>query len=129
MGLPVIALFGGAERGLLETAYYCDSLHTLFELLGEPPEDSQGLFFAVQTILYGNPLVYFRVREEGVSLSDYLLGLEMLSAPDFPIKDIRALFLPGVGSKSVVDEGLKVCRLRRSFFIVNENDFYDLLTD
>ena len=46
-----LALFGSAERGQLDTAYYCTELEQLFDLFGEPPKDTKGLFFAIQVIL------------------------------------------------------------------------------
>lgn len=128
MASSVIALFGGAEKGAFETAYYCTGLEELFEQLGQPPEESFGLFFAVQSLLYGQPLIYFRVRQEGVTTNDYLFGLHMLQDPYFPIKEIDALFLPGVGSEEILDEGCKLCRARQSRLIVKECDFYDFLT-
>src|SRR5690242_16921748 len=110
--MSVIALFGAAGRGELETAYYCKNLPQLFEHLGEPPEETKGLYFAVQSILYGHPLVYFRVRDEGHSVDDYLYGLALLKNPNYPLRDIQALFLPGVGSKELLDEAVKLSQIR-----------------
>ena len=125
----VLALFGASSRGQVEKAYYCTELTHLFEQLGEPPQDSQGLFFAIQSLLYGQPVIYFRVLEEGVSVDDYLFGLTMLRDPNWPLRDIRALFLPGVGSKEILEEGVKLCSDRHSLLLMSETDFYDFLTN
>jgi len=125
----VIALFGEAEKGHLDTAYYCKNLEQLFEYLGEPPQDAKGLFFAIQSLLHGKPLVYFRVEEEGVSMRDYVYGMRLLKDPDFPIGPLNALYLPGVGSQELLEEGFSVCRQQKSLLIMDEADFYDYLTD
>src|SRR5438552_55416 len=127
MHTPVIALFGEAEKGQLEMAHYCRDLEQLFELLGEPPKETLGLFFAIQSLLYGQPLLYFRVREEGVSLKDYEYGLHLLHDDSFEPFHLQALFLPGVGSKDLIEEGWKLCKARRSVLIMNEKDLYDYL--
>jgi hypothetical protein len=124
---PVIALFGEAEKGSLDTAYFCKNLDELFEKLGEPPDETKGLFCAIQALLYGKPLLYFRVRSEGLSTEDYLSGLQLLREDSFSIIRLQALFLPGVGSKMVIDESCKLCLARKSLLIMNECDFFDYL--
>lgn len=126
MGTSVITLFGEAERGQIEVPYYCKDLIQLFDALGQPPEGASGLFFAVQTILHGWPVVYFRVDEEGVSYQEYVRGLRFLRTCAF--LDMKALFLPGVGSKELIEEGFDLCRVRQSLFIMRGADFYDYLT-
>ncbi len=118
-----IALFGEAERGQLDTLYFCPSLPVLFERLGEPPTDTQGLYFAVQTILYHFPVIFFRVREEGVSIQDYLFGFRLLRNLNF-----AALFLPGASQSMLIDEGVHLCQETHSLLIVNESDFYDYMS-
>ena len=125
----VIALFGEAQKGELETAYYCEDLEHLFEFLGEPPQETQGLYFAVQSLLYGRPCLYFRVQEEGLSVSDYYYGLHLLEDLPKHIPHLGALFLPGVGSKDLIQEGISICRHHRSLLLMNEKDFYDYMTD
>lgn len=128
MNLPlVIALFGESEKGELDTAHFCKTLDDLFEKLGQPPQESLGLFFAVQALLYKKPLLYFRVRVEGVSTEDYLSGLHFLWEDSFSIIRLQALFLPGVGSKTLIDEGCKLCVARKSLLMMSEQDFFDYL--
>ncbi len=129
MTIPAIALFGEAEKGTLGRVYFCHSLPDLFGNLGEPPKDTLGIHFAVQTLLYKTPVMYFRVRQEGVSLDDYFYGLSLLRKVNSPVISLRALFLPGVGSKRIIEESISVCREFHSLLIVNESDFYDYMTD
>lgn len=126
MTSSVVALFGETEKGALDTGYFCSSLADLFEYLGQPPRDACGLHFAVQTILFGRSILYFPVREEGVSLTDYQFGLRLLHNT---LINLQAVFLPGVGSESLIEEGLRVCRDHHSLLIVREADFYDYITD
>ncbi|MBS0654471.1 MAG: hypothetical protein JSR46_01730 [Verrucomicrobia bacterium] len=123
----VIALFGEAKEGKLDVPYFCKDLLQLFTNLGQPPEETYGLYFAVQTLLYGWPIIYFRVREEGGSFQDYRYGLRFLRS--YPIIQMKALFLPGVGSKALIEEGSDLCRERKSLLIIRAADLYDYLTD
>lgn len=129
MTSSVVALFGQASKGSLDTVYFCRSLGDLLEYLGEPPKDACGLYYAVQTLLFGVSILYFRVREEGVSLDDYHFGFRLLREVHPPFITLKALFLPGVGSKAVIDEGISLCRNYHSLLIVREADFYDYMTD
>jgi len=129
MEAPACVLFGEAEKGSLGTLYYCPSLERLFCYFGSPPYDTEGLYYAIQAILYGKPLLYFRVHEEGVSTEDYLLGLHLLREQKNEIPHVGALFLPGVGSQAIIDEGLLVCREHHGLLLMKEADFYDYLTD
>ena len=129
MDSSIIALFGEAQKGELLKGYYCEKLDELFDYFGEPPPQTQGLFFAVRTLLYHHALIYFRVNQEGFSDEDYLECLNLLN--NSLEKDFRleALFLPGVGSKKLIERGGLLCRCHKSLFIMNEQDFYDFVTD
>ena len=129
MSASVVALFGEAEKGSLDTVYFCRSLDDLYQYLGEPPKDARGLHFAVQTLLYGTNILYFRVREEGISLDDYLFGFRLLRDIHTPVITLQALFLPGVGSSELIEEGISLCRRHSSLLIIREADFYDYMTD
>jgi hypothetical protein len=124
-----VVLFGEAEKGSLATAYYCDSLQHLFEYLGQPPQETLGLFFAVQSLLYGMPCIYFRVQEEGISYNDYQFGFKVLHNTPQSFLHIGALYLPGVGTRELIEEGIVICREHHSFLLMNEHDFYDYLTE
>jgi len=129
MTTSCVALFGEAEKGALDTVYFCPSLPVLFERLGEPPDDTKGLFFAIQALLYNRAVIYFRVREEGVSLNDYQFGMRLLRNLKSPIICLAALFLPGVGEEGLISEGISLCHEQHSLLIVRESDFYDYMTD
>lgn len=129
MKSSLIALFGEAEKGDLTTLYLCRSVQDLYTFFGQPPKDSAGLHFAVQTLLFGKEILYFRVRQEGFSLDDYLKGLHLLE--DYPryLPLLEALFLPSVGSKRVIEEGVKVCQQHHSLLLMSAPDFYDYMTE
>lgn len=128
MTASVVALFGEAQKGAINRAYYCRTLEELFCSLGEPPESTLGLYYAVQTLFYKRPILYFRVREEGISFDDYLAGFRLLSSLHSPIITLQALFLPGVGSPELLDRGILLCREQHSFLLLNENDFFDYIS-
>jgi hypothetical protein len=129
MKRSTVALFGEAERGHFHTMYFCQNIDELFHYFGEPPRDTQGLYFAVQILLLGKPLLYFRVDEEGMSTEDYFLGFELLK--DYPkaLPNLEALFLPKAGSKLLVEEGLRICAQHHSLLLMSEADFYDYMTE
>lgn len=123
-----LALFGEAERGEFQTAYYCKNLSQLSDYLGEPPtEESRGLHFAIQALLYERRVLFIRVHEEGFSLQDYLEGLSLLEKKEI-VPQINAICLPGVGSPEIIEATSNVCYVHKSFLIFTENDLYDYLT-
>lgn len=126
--MHTIALFGEAQKGEFQTAYFCKNLAQLSDFLGEPPtEECLGLQFAIQALLYEQGVIFFRVREEGFSANDYLFGLNFLINKDlFP--SISALCLPGVGDATIIEETTPICEMHKSILIVTEKDLYDYLT-
>ena len=122
-----IALFGEAERGQWAKPHVIKALPKLMELLGNPPENSQGLVFAIQALLYEREVIYFRVQEEGFSKEDYFSGLSHLKDRE-KIKQLHALCLPGVGDKTILNASDPICKLHRSHLIMTEKDLYDYLT-
>lgn len=123
-----IALFGEAQKGKFQTPYYCDSLIKLSECLGAiPDEGGRGLDFAVRSLLFNLPVIYFRVQEEGFSLEDYYSGLALLKKKEsFP--KVSALCLPGVGDQEIIKVSDSICMIHKSFLIISESDFYDFIT-
>ncbi|CUI15767.1 hypothetical protein PNK_0129 [Candidatus Protochlamydia naegleriophila] len=122
-----IALFGEAERGDFRTAYFCQYLEELDEYFGNPPNQSKGLYYAVQALLFKRNLIFFRVAEEGFSTQDYLSGLKMLEEQRI-IPHLDAICMPGVGDQEVLDAAQPICGLYHSILITTEADFYDYLT-
>lgn len=126
MHIYTIALFGEAEKGEYHYPYFCHSLSQLVDYFGNPPEQSRGLFYAIQALLYQRQLIFFRVQEEGFSLSDYLAAVSLLKNHKFET-DITAFCLPGVGNTEILEAVAPVCREYHSFLITSEADFYDYL--
>lgn len=122
----VIALFGESEKGQLKTPYCLKTLPELMDFLGHPPPESEGLFLAVQALLYERELIYFRVEEEGFSVADYLAGLRYLEDLK-KIRELGAVCLPGVSNDELIQFSLSVCEIHRSSLIMNEKDLYDYL--
>lgn len=123
----VIALFGEAEKGAYKIPHVLCKLPQLVDLLGNPPGESEGLFFAVQAILYNREIIFFRVAEEGFSRIDYFNGLKFLSDRE-KVKKVNALCLPGVGDPEILSASEGICHLHKSFLITNQKDLYDFLT-
>lgn len=127
METSVVALFGEAEKGVFATPYFLRDLDELVTCLGNPPPDSRGLFYAVQTLLYQHYLLFFRVSEEGFSIPQYLQGLDILEHQvTYPL--VTALCVPGVGDNILLDTLIPYCQSRHHILITNEADLYDLLT-
>ena len=122
-----MALFGESERGAFRTAHLLKKLPQLVDLLGNPPPESEGLFFAIQAILYNRELIYFRVAEEGFSRPDYFNGLKYLENRE-QVKRIDALCLPGVGDPEILAASETISQMHKSLLITNQKDLYDFLT-
>ena len=123
----VIALFGEAEKGDFRSAYFCNNLEQLVDYFGNAPLNSNGLFFAVQALLYHRQLIFFRVQEEGYSLQDYNFGMNLLFSQD-QIPKISAICMPGVGNNEIIQPTMALCAIYHSIFITTEADLYDYLT-
>lgn len=123
----VIALFGEAEKGQWKKPYRVRELPELIDLLGNPPAESEGLFFAIQALLYEREVIYFRVPEEGFSKEDYFLGFSLLKNKE-KIKQVHALCMPGVGDKEILDAANPICEIYKSHLITTQKDLYDYLT-
>jgi hypothetical protein len=126
MDVYTIALFGEAEKGEYRFPYLCNNLAQLVDYFGNPPEQSRGLFYAIQALLYNRQLLFFRVKEEGFSLSDYLEGFSILK--NHQVKTvITAVCLPGVGNTEIIEVAMPMCKEYHSILITSEADFYDYL--
>ncbi len=124
MRAKTMALFGEAEKGEFQKAYYCKTLDQLLECFGNPPKASHGLDYAIQALLYQCPLLFFRVREEGFSEQDYFDGIRLLRAQE-EIPDITAICLPGVGSCEIINAVVPICAFYHSILVISESDLYD----
>lgn len=122
-----VALFGESEKGQFQKPYIVRELSELIDHLGNPPPESEGLFFAIQALLYERELIYFRVIEEGFSKEDYFSGLKFLEN-QAKIKQLHALCLPGVGTPEILHATKTVCEMHKSSLITTQKDLYDYLT-
>lgn len=122
-----MAVFGEAEKGEFNQPYICHQLADLQEKLGNPPSESQGLIYAIQAIMYGRTLIYFRVKEEGFSIEDYQKGLQALQDRT-SLGRVHALFMPGVGDTKIISEATAIVMLHQGVLLFTEKDLYDFCT-
>ncbi len=122
-----IFLFGEAEKGEFCTPLLCKSLPQLAETFGNPPQESLGILYAVQALMYERELIYFRVKEEGFSIPDYMRGIRLLENKE-AFHDLAAICMPGVGDAGIIDATSPICSLYRSLLITTDKDLYDYLT-
>ncbi|NDD58945.1 MAG: hypothetical protein EBZ47_06835 [Chlamydiae bacterium] len=124
---PAVFLFGEAERGDFCLPLHCKSLPQLADSFGHPPQDSQGIFYAIQSLLYQREIIFFRVREEGFSLADYQKGLKFLKEKN-DVLPVSAIYLPGIGDLEIIQETSSLCMKNKSLLVITEKDLYDYLT-
>src|SRR3984893_16504886 len=118
-----IFLFGAAERGELCLPLYLTSLEQVLDFLGNPPENSEGIRYAVQALLFGHALIYFRVTEEGFSTEDYIQGLRFLKQKSLQTA-LTAIGMPGVGDQKIIQAAISISHLYQSILLVSEKDLY-----
>ncbi len=122
-----VVLFGEAEKGQFQRPYPVKDLSQLIDSFGHPPPESEGLFFAIQALLFERDLLYFRVTEEGFSANDYLKGFHILQNSK-EIAKIDAICLPGVGDNKILKASEKISHKHKSFLIVDQKALFDYLT-
>ena len=122
-----LALFGEAEQGSLHQGVLCSTLPQLIDIFGHPPPSSQGLILAIQALLYGSQLIYFRVREEGFSSEDYFEGIEQIEKSEWAPK-VHAFAIPGVGDGEIIHAIIPLCNTYHSILITTQADLHDYLT-
>jgi len=122
-----VVLFGEAERGEIHALLSIKSLAHLNEVLGNPPNESRGIFFAVQCLLYEQELIYVRVKEEGFSIQDYRNGMKHLLNKE-KVFHLTAICLPGVGDVRILDSATPILQRYAALMITTEKDLYDYLT-
>lgn len=122
-----VFLFGAAEKGEVCAPLYLDSMQQLFDCLGNPPENTEGVRCAIQTVLFEHHLIFYRVTEEGFSLDEYIRGLRWLRQK--PLKSsLQAICMPGVGDPEIIQAALPICHIYHSILLFSEKDSYDYLT-
>lgn len=123
---PTVFLFGEAEKGEFGIPLICQSLPELCDALGNPPEESQGISYAIQTLLYSKQLLFCRVEEEGFSVRDYIKGFELVKSERWA-PQLQAILIPGVGDEEIVDAAMGLCSIHNSLLVLTEKDLYDYL--
>ena len=121
-----IVLFGQSEKGQYHKAYFCNNLVQLEDTFGSPPEDSLGLLFAIQALMYERRIIFFRVEEEGFTNIDYIKGFDILKNPN-RIKKISAICLPNAGDHKILDRTDLLCKMHRCILITTHKDLFDYL--
>ena len=122
-----VAIFGEAEKGELASLNRITSPAQLNDILGSPPIGSEGLFIAIQFLLFKKSVVFIRVSEEGFSLENYFQGLYLLEKErDLP--QITALCLPGVGDHIILEACNSFCNIHNALIISSQKDLFDYLT-
>ena len=122
----VAFLFGEAEKGEFCSPSYCKSLEQLAAVFGEPPKESKGLYFAIQALLLGREVFFYRVQEEGFSSCDYHMGLSLLEK-EARAPQIGALFMPGMADAKVIDRASTMCLQNKSLLVITAEDLFDFL--
>ena len=123
---PTIFLFGEAEKGEFGIPMICGSIPELCDTLGNPPEESQGIFYAVQALHYSKQLLFCRVEEEGFSIKDYLKGFKTLKSEKWA-PHLQAVVIPGLGDEEIVEAAMDICSLHKSILVLTQKDLYDYL--
>ena len=121
-----VFVFGEAERGEYCKPILCSSILHLFDHLGNPPESTEGIAYAVQFLSFSLDLLFFRVEEEGFSEQDYQHGLKLLRRREIPLS-ISGICMPGVGNGEIIQEAASICSEQKSILILSPKDLYDFL--
>jgi hypothetical protein len=122
-----IALFGESNAGDFHKGYLCKNIVQLCECLGEPPHESaQGIPLAIQALMFNYTVLFFRVKEEGFSRSDYFHGLKMLQKKE-GLPKLGAVCLPGVGDSEIIQACDPICHIHKSLLFLTDRDLYDYL--
>jgi hypothetical protein len=120
-------LFGASEKGELCRPHHFTSLQELLDVLGHPPEHSEGIPCAIQALLFQHTLIFFKVSEEGFSRDDYIHGLKLLRKKEIK-RPVDAICMPGVGDEEIIQATTPICYMYQSVLIVSQKDLYDYLT-
>lgn len=123
--MPGVIVFGEASRGVWGQMSSCSELLDLYQIYGEPTEGSLGLYWAIQALLKGKECLYWRVRQESLSLEDYHLGLNQLSS--LSLETWEGLFLPNMSESSVIEHAAAYCRQKQKLLLMDPLDLQDWL--
>ncbi len=122
-----IFIFGAAQKGAARRPISLYSLEELLNQLGHPPPESEGMSYAIQVLLFQQPLIYFRVAEEGCSYGDYALGLKWLQKTPLH-SHLSGVCMPGVGDQELLQQATSICLQHQCLLLISPKDLYDYLT-
>jgi hypothetical protein len=122
-----VAVFGETEKGQFKKPYTLYELAELVDMFGNPPTDSEGLYYAVQALHYQRKVIFFRVEEEGFSENDYFFGLKYLESSE-RVERLDALCLPKTSDPRILKAAHRVFRTQKSILITTQKDLFDYLT-
>lgn|SRR3989338_4363988 len=120
----VISIFGESEKGEYEKFYPIADLAEAFEILGSPPKETEALQFSLQILGASQPILFFRVKEEGFSFDSYAKGIELLKVNSGPFT-IQALFMPGLSDPNLIEKAREACEKHQAVLLITDKDFQD----
>lgn len=115
-----VAVFGQASKGETSNVYTINSHQELFCKIGDAPEGSKGIQYALEALDYGRRVYFIPVREEGCNSAEYYVALPRL----FNL-GIDAVYIPGGGSFRLIEDLLQKLK---AVILISESDAYDYLT-
>lgn len=118
------ALFGEAEKGDYNKALLCHSQEDIDLYLGQK---TPGISLATQALSHGYDVLFFRVKEEGFSIDNYVFGLHFLNT-NAQTFNLVAISLLGVGDFYVIEAARSLCQKYHCFLFISDKDLYDLAT-
>ncbi|MDX8431007.1 MAG: hypothetical protein SNF33_04295 [Candidatus Algichlamydia australiensis] len=121
-----LALMGETEKGEYGIPYRIASIPELADKLGNPPENSCGISFAIQALLYERLVLFIRVPNEGYSKPEYMRGLYRFEEESEPLS---ALCMPGVADEEIIRVSDRLLAMHHALLITTEQDLYDYLTN
>ncbi len=124
--MKLIALFAEAEKGNFDTGVPIYTPSDLLQIFGHPPKEAKGMLMAIQALHYQHPLLIFRVKDEGFSVSDYRSGLNWMEE-NLEENKLGAICAPGVGSVDILDPLFEFSHRIKALLMTTELDLYDYL--
>lgn len=122
-----VFVFGESEKGPFCQPIALANLNAAQGQIGQPPAGTLGVECAVQSLLYGREVLFYRVREEGYARGDYTQGLQYLRSKAKHLK-LVGISLPGVGDARIIEPLAELCQSLSAILLLSEADLYDYLT-
>lgn len=127
-GKKNVLIFGESVEGEFQRPFLIKSLPDLATIFGEPTKTGLGIHMAIQSLLFGHNIFFYRVSEEGNNKEQYLQGFKLFEREAFS-SSLSAIALPGVGSLEILHAANILSELHKVLIITTEKDLYDLITN